>query len=99
MNDQQIEQVSMGDTWKPGSWQQKEFARRDLRSINDVVTQQTYLVGDEMTVFDFCAASLLAGILDNKPATWLTDIARNEYPGLIDYADRIQAEVGVYGRQ
>ena len=50
-----------------------------------------------MTVFDFSVASLLAGLIDNQPATWISELAR-EYPALIEYAEGIQAEVGVYAR-
>ena len=56
-----------------------------------------YLAGERMTVFDFSVASLLAGLIDNKPATWVSAIAE-EYPALRIYAERIQGEVGVYAR-
>jgi hypothetical protein len=40
---------------------------------------------------------MLSGFMDNKPATWLGDIA-NGYPSLREYLERIQNEVGVSGK-
>jgi hypothetical protein len=51
-----------------------------------------------LTVFDFGVASLLAGIYDNKPATWVTNIAQ-EFPILREYAERVQSDLGVYCRR
>ena len=77
--------------------QQVLFARRDLQAIANVVGEQQYIVGKRLTVFDFSVASLLAGILDNKPATWLTALAL-EYPALADYAERVQSDLNIYCR-
>ena len=77
--------------------QQKWFARRDLQAIDAIVSQQQYIVGNRLTVYDFSVASLLAGILDNKPHTWLTKIAE-EYPALAEYAERVQKDLNVYCR-
>ncbi|MBT8151856.1 MAG: glutathione S-transferase family protein [Gammaproteobacteria bacterium] len=77
--------------------QQEWFARSDLQAIAAVVSKDEYIVGKRLTVYDFNVASLLAGVLDNKPATWLTKIA-NAYPSLATYAERIQREVNVYCR-
>jgi glutathione S-transferase len=77
--------------------EQEEFARRDLAAISDVVSNQSFIVGDELTAFDFAVASLLAGVIDNKPPTWLTRIT-DDYPALRDYAERVQSAVGVFAR-
>lgn len=77
--------------------EQQGFARRDFKALSDVLEGSDYLVGARMTVFDFSVASLLAGMIDNKPATWVSVIAQ-EYPALRIYAERIQGEVGVYAR-
>ena len=53
--------------------------------IEGVVKEQGYITGSRLTVFDFNVASLLSGIYDNKPATWLTELAR-EYPAVLEYA-------------
>jgi len=77
--------------------EQKAFALRDLNAIKDAIADTGYLVGNRMTVYDFTAAAMLAGILDNKPATWLTNIAAG-IPTLGEYAEKIQSEIGVFGR-
>jgi glutathione S-transferase len=76
---------------------QQGFARRDLAALEDALDGKTHLLGERLTVFDFSVASLLSGLIDNQPATWISTIA-GEYPGLRAYAERIQAEVGVYAR-
>ncbi|MDG1065336.1 MAG: glutathione S-transferase family protein [Luminiphilus sp.] len=77
--------------------QQKAFARRDLQALANVLTDSRYIVGNKLSVFDFSITSMLSGLLDNVPGTWVTAIGQ-EFPELQHYADRIQAEVGVYGR-
>ncbi|BFM15440.1 glutathione S-transferase C-terminal domain-containing protein [Maricurvus nonylphenolicus] len=77
--------------------EQKDFARRDLAAINAAVSVNPYLLGDKLTAFDFTVASLLAGILDNKPDAWITPIAR-EFQPLMEYTERVQQQVGVFCR-
>ncbi len=77
--------------------EQQDFARRDLAALEAVVGTRPYLVGDQISGFDFSVASMLAGFTDHQPPTWLNPIL-DEYPGNRDYAERIQAEVGVYCR-
>jgi glutathione S-transferase len=77
--------------------QQVGFLQRDLQAIESVVENDHYIVGQRLTVFDFSVASLLAGMLDNQPGTWVTQEAK-KYPGLVTYAERVQAELGVYCR-
>ena len=77
--------------------QQMGFARRDLQAIANVVSEEQYIVGKRLTVFDFSVASLLAGLLDNKPATWLTTLA-GDYPALTEYAERVQGDLNIYCR-
>ena len=63
----------------------------------DIVGTKNYIVGGRLTAFDFVIAGMLSGFMDNKPATWLGDIA-NGYPDLREYLQRIQTEVGVSGK-
>lgn len=77
--------------------EQEEFARRDLAAISDAVSTQLFIVGNTVTAFDFTVASMLAGMLDNTPPTWLTKVAE-EYPALREYAERVQKTVGVFAR-
>lgn len=78
--------------------EQQGFARRDLASLAGVVPAEGYLFGEQPNIFDFTVAGLMAGIYDNKPATWLTDIAM-EYEDLHVYTERVQDAVGVWGRK
>ena len=39
----------------------------------------------------------LAGVLDNEPPTWVTEIARG-YDRLARYTERVQQHAGVFGR-
>ncbi|MFP6808911.1 MAG: glutathione S-transferase family protein [Pseudomonadales bacterium] len=77
--------------------EQKQFAVRDLSAINDIVSESAYIVGGRLTVFDFTVVGQLAGLMDNKPATWLSNVAA-EFPVLKEYSERVQSEVGVYSR-
>lgn len=77
--------------------QQMWFARRDLQAIGAIVSEEKYIVGKRLTVYDFSVASLLAGMLDNKPETWVTKLAQ-EYPALAEYAERVQGDLNVYCR-
>jgi glutathione S-transferase len=77
--------------------EQAQFARRDMQAIASVVSDQGYITGGRLSPFDFSVASLIAGMLDNKPATWVTDLGQ-EFPALQAYAERIQEETGVYCR-
>ncbi len=78
--------------------EQKGFARRDLEAIVNKVGAGPYLLGEKLSVFDFGIASLLAGALDNQPATWMTDVIR-EFQPAVDYAERVQAAAGAYCRE
>ena len=78
--------------------EQKEFARKDLHALNEAVKTNPFLLGEEISVFDFAVAAMLAGTLDNQPATWVTDIARSFEP-LTAYAERVQEKVGIFGRE
>ncbi len=77
---------------------QRGFARRDLQALEDAVPDEGFLFGAAPNVFDFTVAGMMAGIYDNRPATWLTEIAR-EYERLHAYTERVQAHMGIYGRE
>ena len=78
--------------------EQQDFARRDLDALEHTVPASGFLFGDKPCIYDFTVAALMAGIYDNEPATWVTRIAQ-DYPGLKAYTERVQAAVGVYGRE
>ena len=78
--------------------EQREFARRDLAAMAGAVHDQGFLFGAKPNIYDFTLAGMMAGVYDNQPATWVTDVAQ-AYPGLRDYTERVQDAVGVWGRQ
>jgi len=78
--------------------EQRGFASRDLQALQDAVPGEGFLFGSEPGVFDFTIAALMAGIYDNQPATWLTEMAQS-YKGLHAYTERVQAHMGIYGRE
>ena len=77
--------------------EQRGFARRDLQALQDAVGAEGFLFGDTPNVYDFTVASLLAGIYDQQPPTWVTEIAL-EYLPLKAYTERVQLHTGVFGR-
>ena len=78
--------------------EQAGFARRDLRTLSREVASRPFIAGERLTAFDFAVASLLAGIYDQQPPTWMTPIAQ-EFPDLLAYAERVQKDVGVFARK
>ena len=78
--------------------EQLGFARRDLDAIAKKVGDGPFLLGEKLTVFDFGIASLIAGTVDNEPATWMTNVVR-EFQPVVDYTERVQATVGAWCRK
>lgn len=78
--------------------EQRAFAHEDLKAISDQIEANRYITGGRLTVFDFAVASILVGLMDNEPATWISELAK-QYPVLREYVDRIQDEIGIYARK
>lgn len=78
--------------------EQRGFAMRDLQALEDSVPDSGFLFGETPSIFDFTVAGMMAGIYDNQPPTWLTELAEG-YAGLKDHTERVQAELSVYGRE
>ena len=78
--------------------EQQAFARRDMQALQDAVAGKSFLFGDAPCIFDFTVSALMAGIYDNKPATWMTTLAE-EYADLKAYTERVQQHTGVYARK
>ena len=55
--------------------EQAGFARRDLEALNSAVEGKEFLFGDTPNVFDFTIAALMAGIYDQQPGSWVTEVA------------------------
>jgi len=77
--------------------EQQQFGRHDLAAISDQIEAERYITGGRLTVFDFNVASILAGLMDNEPATWISILAQ-DYPVLREYVDRVQRKVGIYAK-
>lgn len=76
---------------------QAEFARRDFQALCSALKASQYIAGDRLTVYDFGVASLLAGIYDQRPHTWINVIAQ-EFPSVHEYAERVQQDIGITAR-
>jgi glutathione S-transferase len=77
--------------------EQAGFARRDFRALEAALKCNDYIAGARLTVYDFGVASLLAGLYDQQPPSWINEIAA-DFPSVQQYAERVQREVGVYAR-
>jgi glutathione S-transferase len=78
--------------------EQRGFATRDLEALAWGVPGQGFLDGEKPGIHDFTVAGLMAGIYDNQPATWVTELAQ-PFTGLREYTERVQEAVGVWGRK
>jgi glutathione S-transferase len=78
--------------------EQRGFARRDLQALSAAAPEAGFLFGESPDIFDFTLAGMMAGVYDNQPGTWVTELANN-YPTLREYTERVQQAVGVWGRQ
>ena len=56
-----------------------------------------FLAGVSPGIFDFTVAGMMAGIYDNQPGTWVTELALPQ-ANLRAYTERVQEAVGVWGR-
>lgn len=77
--------------------EQESFARRDLLAIRDSIPTSGFLFGNTPCIYDFTIAAFFAGMLDNQPPTRFTEMARG-YKRIVEYTDRVQEAVGVWGR-
>ena len=77
--------------------EQRGFATRDLEALEAAVPQEKFLAGDSPGIFDFTVAAMMAGIYDNQPGTWVTELALPQTK-LRAYTERVQEAVGVWGR-
>ena len=73
--------------------------RRDAEATVDLLTlsrqleKNNFLLGPEITVFDFPVAAMLASILFHTPKTWLTILAES-YPVFPAYLARVSDRIG-----
>ena len=74
-------------------------ADRDAEASTDLLTRANqlekgdFLLGQNITVYDFSVASMLASILFHVPQTWLADLAQG-YPVFPAYLNRVSDRLG-----
>ncbi|XOV82226.1 MAG: glutathione S-transferase family protein [bacterium] len=78
--------------------EQRGFAERDLKALENAVDGYEFLFSDTPNIFDFSVAGVMSGIYDNQPPTWLTEMAQ-AHTRLAAYTERVQAHTGIYGRK
>lgn len=78
--------------------EQQSFLKRDIAAIEAWLSEHQFIASNRITVYDFTVASMLAGAMDNQPATWLSKITNESQP-LRDYVERVQEKTGIYCRE
>ena len=68
-------------------------ATADLLTLSRQLEKDNFLLGPEITVFDFPIAATLASILFHTPKTWLTVLAES-YPVFPNYLARVSDRLG-----
>lgn len=70
-------------------------AVKDLTALSDQLEKMPFLLGPDMTVYDFSVAAMLSSILFFKPTNWLSDMAKNHevFP---EYLGRVSDRLGDY---
>ena len=66
-----------------------------MLTLSNQLEKNDFLLGQDITVFDFSIASMLASILFHIPKTWLTDLAE-DYPIFPAYLRRVSDRIGGY---
>jgi glutathione S-transferase len=77
--------------------EQRGFLERDLQALEDAVPENGFLFGEAPGIFDFTVAGMMAGVFDNRPPMWTTEIALR-YERLRTYTQRVQESVGVFAK-
>ena len=70
-------------------------AVKDLTALSDQLEKMPFLLGPDITVYDFSVAAMLSSILFFKPTNWLSDMAKNHevFP---EYLGRVSDRLGDY---
>ena len=70
-------------------------AVKDLTALSGQLENMPFLLGPDMTVYDFSVAAMLSSILFFKPTNWLGDMAKNQevFP---EYLARVSDRLGDY---
>ena len=70
-------------------------AVKDLTTLSAQLQKMPFLLGPDMTVYDFSVAAMLSSILFFKPKNWLSDMAKN-YEIFPEYLGRVSNRLGDY---
>ena len=67
----------------------------DLNALSAQLKKMPFLLGSDMTVYDFSVAAVLSSILFFRPNNWLTDMA-NDFEIFPEYLGRVSERLGGY---
>ena len=70
-------------------------AMSDFNALSAQLKKMPFLLGSDMTVYDFSVAAVLSGILFFRPNNWLTDMA-NDFEIFPEYLGRVSERLGGY---
>ena len=73
--------------------QREAESRTDLQTLSNQLKKSDFLLGQDITVFDFSIASVLASILFHVPKPWLTQLAE-DYSIFPAYLNRLSDRLG-----
>ncbi|XGW17133.1 hypothetical protein V3C99_002051 [Haemonchus contortus] len=68
----------------------KELLRNDLDTYQDLLGENQYFFGDDMSSADCTVFSLLASILYGPSDTYAKEVLQEQYPRLVSYCDHIR---------
>ena len=70
-------------------------AVKDLSALSDQLQKTPFLLGSDITVYDFSVAAMLSSITFFKPCNWLSDVAK-DYSIFPEYLERVRDRLGGY---
>ena len=67
----------------------------DFNALSAQLKKMPFLLGYDITVYDFSVAAVLSSILFFRPNNWLTDMA-NDFEIFPEYLGRVSERLGGY---
>ena len=70
-------------------------AVKDLSALSDQLQKMPFLLGSDITVYDFSVAAMLSSVIFVKPCNWHSNVAKNSsiFP---EYLERVRDRLGGY---
>ena len=68
-------------------------AVKDLSALSDQLQKMPFLLGSDITVYDFSVAAMLSSITFFKPCNWLSDVAK-DYSIFPEYLELVRDRLG-----